>query len=408
MRISENLTGVAGSETLRIAARAAELRARGQRVVSLSAGEPDFDTPEHVRAAAERAIAEGRTHYTPNAGIAPLREAIAAKLGSENAIAYAPDEVLVSCGAKQVLYNACVALFGPGDEVLVPAPYWVSFPAMVRLARATPVIVPAGAESGWKVTAARLAEALTPRTRGLVLNSPSNPTGAVYDERELAGIAELCLERRLWVLSDEIYERLCYERPRSPSIAALGPEMRELTVTVNGFSKCFAMTGWRLGYGAAPREVVQAMDVVQSHSTSNASSVSQYAGLAALTERAASERSIAAMREAFRARRARLLAGLEGLPGVRSVPPAGAFYVWSDVSETAPRLLGGGGPAGDGRPRPGLADEICGELLERRGLALVPGGAFGGEGHVRWSFAASEEEIDEGLDRFRKAVQGGD
>jgi aspartate aminotransferase len=209
------------------------------------------------------------------------------------------------------------------------------------------------------------------------------------------------------VLSDEIYEQLCYERPRSPSIAALGPEMRERTVTVNGFSKCFAMTGWRLGYGAAPREVVRAMDVVQSHSTSNASSVSQYAGLAALTERAASERSIAAMREAFRARRARLLAGLEGLPGVRSVPPAGAFYVWSDVSEAAPRLLGSG-PDGDGRPRPGLADEICVELLERRGLALVPGGAFGGEGHVRWSFAASEEEIDEGIDRFRKAVLGSD
>jgi aspartate aminotransferase len=404
VRLSPNLDGVTGSETLRISALAAQLSARGTRVVSLSAGEPDFATPDHVRAAGARAIAEGRTRYTPNAGIPALREAIAEKLGRENAVDYAPDEVLVSAGAKQVLFNACLALFGPGDEVLVPAPYWVSYPAMVRLARATPVPISTGRGEGYKLSAGRLAASLTPRTRGLILNSPANPTGAVYDERELAELAGLCLERNLWILSDEIYERLCYERPRAPSIAALGPEVRARTVTVNGFSKCFAMTGWRLGYGAAPREVVRALDVVQSHSTSNASSVSQYAGLAALTEREASERAVEAMRRAFHARRDRMVAALAGLPGVAGVPPAGAFYLWSDVSEAATRLCDGVERAAHPGGRPGLSDDFCARLLERHGLALVPGSAFGLEGHVRWSFAASEDEIDEGVARFREAL----
>jgi aspartate aminotransferase len=404
VRLSPNLQGIAGSETLRIAALSAELSARGVRVISLSAGEPDFATPEHVRAAAERAIAEGRTRYTPNAGIAPLREALAGKLRSENGVAYAPDEIVVSAGAKQVLFNACQVLFGPGDEVIVPAPYWVSYPAMVRLARATPVFVAAGREEGYKVSAAQVADALTPRTRGLILNSPSNPTGAVYDEMELADLAALCEEHDIWILSDEIYERLCYERERAPSIAALGPEVRARSVTVNGFSKCFAMTGWRLGYGAAPREVARAMDVVQSHCTSNASSVSQYAGLAALTEREASERAIQTMRRAFHARRDRLVAGLAGLPGVDCVTPAGAFDVWCDVRGAAARAGSGSMEAAPGGHTVGLADDFCARLLERQALALVPGGAFGMDGHVRWSFAAAEEVIDEGVARFREAV----
>jgi aspartate aminotransferase len=405
VRLSPNLDGVAGSETLRIAALAAELAARGVKVISLSAGEPDFPTPDHVRAAAERAIAEGRTRYTPNAGIAPLREALAEKLRTENGVAYAPDEIIVSAGAKQVLFNACQVLFGPGDEVVVPAPYWVSYPAMVRLARATPVFVTAGPEQGYKVKAAQVAAALTSRTRGLILNSPSNPTGAVYDESELGELADLCVTRDLWILSDEIYERLCYDRERAPSIAAVAPEVRARSVTVNGFSKCFAMTGWRLGYGAAPREVTRAMDVVQSHSTSNASSVSQYAGLAALTERAASERAIQAMRRAFHARRDRLVAGLDGLPGVAWLPPAGAFYLWSDVRGAAARGRHGSPGASPGDSA-GLSDEFCARLLERQALALVSGGAFGMDGHVRWSFAAADEVIDEGVARFREAVLG--
>jgi len=389
---SPNLEGVAGSETLRISTLAAELRARGRSVVSLSAGEPDFDTPEHIRAAGSAAIAAGHTHYTPNAGIAPLRAAIAEKLLRENGVAYEAGEVLVSAGAKQVLFNACLALFGPDDEVLIPAPYWVSYPAMVRLARARPVVVPPEPGTGYKVTVEALRAAATPRTRGLILNSPCNPTGAVYDERELAALAEFCLERDLWILSDEIYERLCFERPAAPSIAAAGPQARARTVTVNGFSKAYAMTGWRLGYGAAPREVVAAMEVVQSHSTSNSSSISQYAGLAALTQRAESERSLESMRATFRQRRDRLLVGLEGLAGVANPVPEGAFYLFSDV-----RGL-------HGRKGIGGAEDFCTYLLEGYGLALVPGTAFGAEGHVRWSFAASESELEEGVARFRAAV----
>lgn len=393
MRCSPNLDGIAGSETLRISAVAADLRSRGVRVVSLSAGEPDFETPEHIRAAAEAAIAHGRTRYTPTAGIAPLRTAIVEKLARENGLDYAADEILVAAGAKQVLFNACMALFGPGDEVLVPAPYWVSFPAIVRLSRARPVIVPGDPGSGYKVSPEVLRAAAGPRTRGLILNSPGNPTGAVYSERELAEIAEVCLERDLWILSDEIYEKLCYDRPVAPSIAALGSEVRRRTVTVNGFSKTFAMTGWRVGYGAAPREAIEAMEVVQSHSTSCACSVSQHAALAALTEHDASERAVGAMREAFRRRRDRLVQGLAGVPGVVNSVPAGAFYLLSDIAGVLEGRMGVGG-----------ADEFCERLLEDQALALVPGTAFGADGHVRWSFAASEAEIDDGVGRFRAAV----
>ena len=448
MKLSANVEGLAGSETLRISALAADLRARGMRVVSLSAGEPDFETPEHIRAAGVAAIAEGRTRYTANPGIAPLREAIAEKLARENGVSYTPEEVLVSAGAKQVLFNACMALFGPGDEVLIPAPYWVSYPAMVRLARARPVVVSAAADTGYKVSVDALRSATSARTRGLILNSPSNPTGAVYSESELADIAELCLERGLWILSDEIYEKLCFSRATAPSIAATSAEVRARTVTVNGFSKTYAMTGWRLGYGAAPREVIAAMDVIQSHTTSCASSVSQHAGLAALTQREASEQAIGAMRAAFRRRRDQLLDGLAGIPGVVNVRPEGAFYLLSDISGLCgrPATDGDGDPASEiGEPRGGAsalrtgerhgpgggmaaapavasaatadveigpgrafdgADAFCTHLLERHGLALVPGTAFGVEGCVRWSFAAADSEIEEGVTRFRAAASG--
>ena len=392
--ISSNLAGVAGSDTLRMTALAAELRARGVSIVALSAGEPDFPTPPHVRAAGELAIERGHTRYTAVGGIPELRAAIAEKLTRESGIPTEARDVLVTAGAKQALYNACVALFGPGDEVLVPAPYWVSFPAMVRLARATPVVVETTRESGYKVAPDDLRRALTPRTRGLILNSPSNPTGAVYDEAELAALGELCAERGLWVLADEIYEKLCYERPAAPSFAAAAAAARARTITVNGFSKTYAMTGWRLGYAAGPRAAIAAMEVLQSHSTSNASSVSQHAALAALVERAASERALAGMRAAFRERRDRLVAGLAGLAGVATAVPQGAFYVWSDVRG----LLAARGVPG--------SDALCERLLAERGLALVAGSAFGAEGHVRWSFAASLEEIEEGLSRFRGWISG--
>ncbi|MBA2565335.1 MAG: pyridoxal phosphate-dependent aminotransferase, partial [Gemmatimonadetes bacterium] len=361
---SPNLAGVPGSETLRISSLAAELRRAGRSIVSLSAGEPDFDTPEHIRAAGAAAIAEGKTRYTPTAGVAPLREAIAEKLERENGIRRTPDEVLVSAGAKQVLFNACMALFGPGDEVLIPAPYWVSFPPMVRLARATPVIVTTGLDRGWKVDPEGLRQHLTPRTRGLILNSPSNPTGAVYDKQELAGIAEFCVAHGLWILSDEIYETLCYdsaEAAGAPSIAGLDPEVAAHTVTVNGFSKTYAMTGWRIGYGAAPRAAIEAMEIVQSHCSSNASSVGQAAALAALTEREASRRAVTSMRSAFERRRGRLVAGLDGLEGVANRPPDGAFYLFSDVRGVLDSR-GAGSSASS-------ADDFCDWLLREHGLA---------------------------------------
>lgn len=391
-RLSLNLEAIAGSETLRIMAAVERLRARGVRVVSLAAGEPDFETPAHIRAAAVQALAEGRTRYTPNAGIPALRSAIAEKLGRENGVPYAAEEVVVTSGAKQALFNACFALFGPGDEVLIPAPYWVSYPAMVRMARAEPVIVQSEFGAGYKVTPDAIRSALTRRTRGLILNSPSNPTGAVYDEGELAALAEVCLEGDLRIISDEIYEKLSYGPGITPSIAAIAPQVRARTVTVNGFSKAYAMTGWRLGYGAAPRHVADAIGVVQSHTTSNASSISQYAGLAALTERQTTEGAVRAMREEFRRRRDLLLSGLQGLAGVESVVPEGAFYVFTDLGEVA---AGAGG-----------SEAFCARLLERQALALVPGSAFGMERHVRWSFAASQEDIEEGVRRFRAAVAG--
>jgi aspartate aminotransferase len=392
-RLSANLDGVSGSETLRIAGLAAGMRARGAPVVSLGAGEPDFPTPAHIREAGIEAIRSGRTRYTPTAGIPELRAAIAAKLERENGIACGPECVVVTVGAKQAIFHACLALFGPGDEVLVPAPYWVSYPAMVRLARAVPVPVPAADPSG-KVTVTELEAATTPRTRGLLLNSPANPTGAVYGERELAAIADFCAARDLWVVSDEIYERLCYVRPSAPSIAAVNDGARARTVTVNGFSKAFAMTGWRIGYAAAPPAVAQALETVQSHSTSNCSSVSQHAALAALVQREASEAAVTAMRDEFRRRRDRLVEGLDGIPGVVSTVPDGAFYVFTDLRE----ILGG--------EAPGAADAFCERLLREHALALVPGGAFGAEGRVRWSFAASDRELREGVERFRRAVLG--
>ncbi|MFN2433458.1 MAG: pyridoxal phosphate-dependent aminotransferase [Gemmatimonadota bacterium] len=394
MRLSPNLDGVSGSETLRISELAAELRARGVPVVSLSAGEPDFDTPAHVRAAGTAAIERGHTRYTATAGIAALRSAIARDLARRTGVDYDASDVLVGSGAKQVLYNACMALFGPGDEVLVPAPFWVSYPAMIRLARATPVVVDCGSDAGYKVTVDCLSVAVTRRTRGLILNSPSNPTGAVYSAGELADLTAFCAERELWILSDEIYARLCYAPGVAPSTAAAGPHARERTVTVNGFSKAFAMTGWRIGYGAAPREVTAAMEVVQSHSSSNASSIGQYAALAALEREEESDAAVEDMRRAFERRRDRLLAGLEGLPGVRNLVPHGVFYVFTDVREHLASRDGGS------------SEDFCAALLRDHALALVPGSAFGMEGHVRWSFAASEAELDEGIARFRAAVLG--
>ena len=390
-RVSERVRALKPSETLALSARARELRARGERVVSFAAGEPDFDTPEHVRAAAVDAIQGGHTRYTEVGGTAALRQTIAAKLANENRLVYEPREIVVSNGAKHSIWNALFTLLEPGDEVLCPVPYWVTFPEIVRLVGGVPVPVPPGS-GGVKVTPAELERAITPRTRLLILNSPNNPSGAVYRRSEIEALAEVVRRHDLYVLSDEIYETLVYG-VEHVSIASLSPELRERTVLVNGVSKTWAMTGWRLGYAAATREVAEAMERLQGQMTSNPSSVSQQAALRALS----GDRGPALeMRDRFAERRDLIVQRVNRLPGVRLVPPDGAFYVFPDFSERIREA------------RNGVTDSasLCDYLIDEAKIVCVPGSAFGMEGHLRLSYAISERDIGDGMDRLESALQG--
>jgi aspartate aminotransferase len=391
-RVSGRVRALKPSETLALSARARELRARGEHVVSFAAGEPDFDTPEHVRAAAVEAIQSGHTRYTEVGGTAALRQAIAAKLSTENGLAYEPRQIVVSNGAKHSIWNALFTLLEPGDEVLCPVPYWVSFPEIVRLVGGVPVPV-TPAPGRIKVSAADLERAITPRTRLLILNSPNNPSGAVYGRSEIEALAETVLRHDLHVLSDEIYETLVYGDAAHVSIASMGPDLLDRTVVVNGVSKTWAMTGWRLGYAAAAREVAEAMERLQGQTTSNPSSVSQQAALRALT----GDRAPALeMRDRFAARRDLIVSRAARLAGVRVVPPEGAFYVFPDFSE---RIRDA---------RNGVMDSasLCDYLIDEAKIVCVPGSAFGMEGHLRLSYAISDRDIDEGMDRLEKALRG--
>ncbi len=383
-----NLAGIEESATLGMTARAAALARQGRSVVSLSAGEPDFATPEYIREAGVRAIRDGHTHYPPAAGLRPLREAIAAHVEESGGGPCAPAEVLVSAGAKQVLFEAFFTLFGPGDRVLVPAPYWVSYPAMARLARAEPVIVETRAEDGWKVTAESLAEAAAGRARGHVLNSPSNPTGAMYDAAELDELVEVAARHGMWVVSDEIYREIRYREPYA-SLAARRGEYERIVV-VDGFSKAYAMTGWRVGYAIGPVNVVEAMTTLQGHVNTNTALPCQYAALAALAEESDRRAAVGAMVEAFTARRAYLLSALEGVPGIQPLPPDGAFYLWIDARQWCAAL------GGD-------SEALCYDLLDHEGLALVPGSAFGVDGYVRLSFAAADPVLEDAVGRLAAA-----
>ena len=383
-----NLAGIEESATLGMTARAAALAREGRSVVSLSAGEPDFATPEYIREAGIRAIRDGHTHYPPAAGLRPLREAIAARVEEAGGCPCALAEVLVSAGAKQVLFEAFFTLFGPGDRVLVPAPYWVSYPAMARLARAEPVIVETRAEDGWKVTAESLEEAAVSGARGLVLNSPSNPTGAMYDAAELDALVEVAARHGMWIVSDEIYREIRYREPYA-SLAAWRGEYERIVV-VDGFSKAYAMTGWRVGYAVGPADVVEAMTTLQGHVNTNTALPCQYAALAALAEEATRRAAVGAMVEAFAARRALLLSAFEGVPGIHPLPPDGAFYLWVDARQWCAAL------GGD-------SEALCYDLLDHEGLALVPGSAFGVEGYVRLSFAAAEPVLEDAVGRLAAA-----
>ncbi|EKP94468.1 pyridoxal phosphate-dependent aminotransferase [Thermaerobacter subterraneus] len=394
MHLSARARGIQPSVTITIDARAKELKAAGEQVINLSAGEPDFPTPRHVREAAKAAIDAGFTRYTPAAGIAELRRAIAQKHRRDNGLEYAEDEIVVSAGGKHALFNAFMAICDSGDQVIIPAPYWVSYPEMVRLAGGEPVIVETGPETGFKLTPEALRRALTPRSRALVLNSPSNPTGTVYTRQELDDLAAVAAEAGLWMVTDELYEHLIYEGEHV-SVAALRPEYRERVILINGVSKAYAMTGWRIGWAAAPRPVARAMAAIQSQATSSVNSIAQKAAVAALT---GPQDEVAAMRDEYRQRRDLLVEGLSRLPGVEVLRPAGAFYVYPSVRGLLGREIGG--------RRAGDDVALAEVLLEAARIAVVPGTAFGTPGYLRLSYATSRSDLEEALRRLERLLEG--
>jgi aspartate aminotransferase len=387
MRICENLRDVETSATLALATRCKALRDEGRDVIDLGTGEPDFRTPDFAAQAGIAAIVQGFTHYTPVAGMPPLRQAVADYLGTRSGLSLDAHGVVVTAGAKQALFNACFVLLNPGDEVLLPAPYWTSYPPLIRLARAQPVIVPTSLEGGFRTDPARLEAARTPRTRAVILNSPSNPTGAVYTLDELAAIAEWAREHDLWIISDEIYGRICYDVERAPSMLDLGDPVLDRLVLVDGASKAFAMTGWRLGFSYSPVDVAMQMATLQSHTTSNASAPAQFAALATLRDEPRVEHAVRAMLGVFRHRREKVVAALRRhLPRARFEEPAGGFYVFVHLAEYY-----GGGITGSA--------ELCRWILEETGVAFVPGEAFGDDASVRLSFAAPQAELNEAIRR---------
>ncbi|MEM1056812.1 MAG: pyridoxal phosphate-dependent aminotransferase [Bacteroidota bacterium] len=387
--LNPHVATVRPSATLAVSARAKELKREGRDVIALSAGEPDFGTPAPIAEAAHQAIRDGFTHYTPNPGTPELREAVARKLKRDNGIEVEVSQVICSNGAKQSVVQSILAVCGPGDEVVIPAPYWVSYPEMARLAGATPVIVPAAAANGYRMTPEALAGALTENTRVVLVNSPSNPTGAVYSPDEVRALAEVVRDHpRALVVADEIYEKVLFDAEHL-AMASL-PGMAERTMTVNGFSKAYAMTGWRLGYAAGPEWWVRAMAIIQSQFTSGPSSISQHAGVAALEME---EAPIREMVVAFRARRDAFLARLTAIPGVECPKPEGAFYLFPDVSAAYGRRT----PTG--QTIAGSAD-LCLYLLDEHGVALVPGVAFGDDNGVRISYAAALDDLMRAADRI--------
>jgi aspartate aminotransferase len=381
MEISARAAQLTPSLTLTIDSKAKAMKAEGIDVCGFGAGEPDFDTPEHIKAAAISALQAGFTKYTPNAGIPELRQAIAEKLTADNGLNYRATQIVVSNGAKHSCFNAVLATCQPGDEVIIPAPYWVSYPEMVRLAGAEPVIVPTSERNGWKMTAEEFENAMTPRTKMVIMNSPGNPTGSVYTREELQAIVDVAAEEDIYILSDEIYEKLVYDDSQHVSIASLSPEAYDLTITVNGFSKSYAMTGWRLGYCAAPDPIARAIDSIQSHSTSNPSSFSQHGALAALK---GDQQPLADMREEFDLRRNYMFDRVLKIPNVTAVKPQGAFYVLVNIGQL-------------GLTSQNFADR----LLSKANVAVVPGAAFGDDRTVRLSYATSIDIIKKGLDRFQ-------
>jgi aspartate aminotransferase len=371
------------------------LRAAGRTIIDFTIGEPDFPTPPHIVQAGIEALASGQTRYTATPGIPALRNAIAAKLQRENGLTYAPDQIVVGCGAKQIIYEALAATLNAGDEVIVPAPYWLSYPDMVMLNGGKPVIVTCGAEIGFKLTPAALEAALTPRTRWLILNSPNNPTGAVYSAAELQGLCEVLLRHpHVWLLTDEIYEHFVYGGAAHVCAVQLAPALQERTLVVNGMSKAYAMTGWRMGYGAGPQALVKAITLLLTQTTSCAPSVSQIAAVAALE---GPQQCVTEATRLFEERSRRMVELLDRIPGIRCMPPVGAFYVFPSVEG----LLGARTPAGETLSND---TDVVMYLLSEAGLATIDGGSYGMPGHLRMSFATSTEQIELGCAALAHAV----
>ena len=391
--LADRLKTLAPSPTLAMQAKAKAMRAQGIDVISFGAGEPDFDTPRRIKDAAIRAIEQGQTKYTEVGGVPELRAAVCQKFKRDNGLDYAPDEVTVSCGAKHTLYNLFMALVNPGDEVLIPSPYWVSYPEQVRLLGGVPVPVVTPESTGFDLDPAELRRAVTPRTKMIVLDSPGNPTGAVFSPAALAEVAKLAVERDLWIVSDECYEALTYEG-RHVSIASLSAEVKARTIVVNTCSKAYAMTGWRIGYAAGPKPVIKAMTDVQSQVTSNPASVSQWAAVEAL---GGPQDEVAKMTSEFDRRRRVIIAALNAVPGVHCVMPKGAFYAFPNVSGLFGKRARGGILRGSA--------DVCAFLLDEARIATVAGIDFGSDAHIRLSYATGLEMITTGLARMDAAVR---
>jgi aspartate aminotransferase len=395
MKLAERIGQIKPSLTLAVDTKAKAMKKAGLDMVSFGVGEPDFDTPEHIKEAAIQAIRDGFTKYTPVSGIDELKEAVCFRFKEDLGLDYRPDEIMVSCGGKHVLYNIAQALWGPGDEVIVPAPFWVSYPPMILLAGATPVVVPTKEEKGFKLTPEELKAAITPQTRAIILNSPSNPTGSVYSRSELMALGEVITASDLTVISDDIYDKILFDRLSFSNLAMLGSGFKERTLVVNGVSKTYAMTGWRIGYLAGPKEVIGAINKIQSHSTSNPTSIAQKASVTALK---GPQDFIRQMVSEFDRRRVYIADRLKSLPGVKVAIPQGAFYIFPNFSSYYGRK------AGDRVIANSL--DLADYLLEKAHVAVVPGAAFGEEECLRFSYATSLEQIEKGMDRLEKALKG--
>lgn len=384
-KISQRAAALTPSLTLAVDAKAKQMKADGIDVVGFGAGEPDFPTPQHITDAAIKALQEGFTKYTPSSGIPELRQAAADKFKRDNGLSYKPSQIIISCGGKHSCCNVVLATCNPGDEVIIPAPYWLSYPEMVRLAGATPVILPSSDKTEFKVTPEQLRAAITPRTRLFILNSPSNPTGSLYSAEEIKALGDVCVEKGILIMSDEIYEKLVYDGARHVSVASFSPKHYEHTIIVHGLAKAYSMTGWRIGLTAAPEPIAKAIDAIQSHSTSNPTSFAQKGAVAALN---GPQDHIAKWLEEFARRRAYAWKRLNDIPGISCVNAKGAFYLFPNISKIGLRSV-----------------DFCTRLLEGEKVAAVPGIAFGADDYIRISYATSMANIEKGLDRLESFIK---